>query len=166
MKEDIEAFFHLAPLSGVLTESQGVLLREICSDDIELDDFVDVAVTCGFGANEEEVRALIARMAGEFRSDGAAPAAAPAPTKVRAVEPEVDWFYHLAVSEKLLTEETCLGLLSSFDDATELMSLAQFLLSAGICEDVLKIQDLVDRATEHGRSGERPPHSLFGIATP
>ena len=160
MRQEIEAFFLLAPDLGLLTGRQAVILREIATDDIGLDDFVGLMVTCGLVSDEQDVRAIVMRVASEIQDERAA-RSAPVPAKTWDVQPELDWFCHLAVSEGLLTEETCLGLLSSFEDATELMSLAQFLVTAGICDDVLKIQDLVDRATEAGQAGSRPPQSIF-----
>jgi hypothetical protein len=72
----------------------------------------------------------------------------------------------VAVADGLVTRETCLGLLTCFEDATDLMSMAQFMITAGFCDDVVRLQRLVDQASGASLTGQWPYPSVFAASRP
>ena len=159
MRQEIETFLRLGPDLGLLSEAQAKILREICSDDMPVEDFAELIVTCQIVPDETYLKDFLEWVSNEVHGqESAAPAEAASPWEAPL---DLDWFCHLTVADGFLTEDVCLGLLASFEDANELMNFAQFLVSGGVCEDVLKIQGYVDCATESAKTGERPPASVF-----
>lgn len=136
------------------------VLREICSENITVDEFLSLLKICRPMVEEGVFAGAMARIAAAQQGGGAQ--ASSGAVKTRRVSGDVDWFCHLAVSEGLLTKEACLVLSSICDADNELMGLAQVLISEGGCDDLMRVQNLVDRAIKSAATGEPPPESVFG----
>lgn len=159
MKPEIQAFLENAPALGLLTDLKVRVLKELCSDEMTFDDFVELVAACHIVPADCNIRDVIASISAPHQGAGGARSAEEELTWKAPLD--VDWFCYLAVAEGLLTEEACLILTSVFEEASGLMEVAQFLFSGGESGDMGKIQDLVDRATKNAEAGERPPRSVF-----
>jgi hypothetical protein len=76
---------------------------------------------------------------------------------------ELDWFCFYAVSEGLLTADTCRCIRVSVQDSSDLLSFAQMLIDSGICAELDALSGLAGRARLAARAGCPPPFSVLDI---
>lgn len=69
---------------------------------------------------------------------------------------DVKWFCRLAIDQALLSVEVCQQLACSLGGDCELMTFAQAVMDQGLCEDLEKVQGLLDKAFEQAQDGVEP----------
>ena len=168
MDSKVEAFCLVAVGKGVLTTDQYAIFEEVCSEDTSVTDATELLIDCGLIKDRDTLVELIQEAdVVELRDEleaaeketarEAAPAAAVGPD----VPLPVEWFCCHAVSEGILEADVCVCLYTCLEGVSDLLSFAQSLVAARVCEDFAKIQELVERSRKDAESGNPPPFSVF-----
>ncbi|MCK5803332.1 MAG: PilT/PilU family type 4a pilus ATPase [Lentisphaeria bacterium] len=69
---------------------------------------------------------------------------------------DVKWFCRLAIDHALVSAEVCQQLVTSVGEDCDLLDFAQAMMDQGLCEDLEKIQTVLDLACERAQGGIEP----------
>jgi hypothetical protein len=158
----IELFTLLATEDRLLTDQQCLILREVCAPDIKPGAFVDFVSICGLPVAREQLDDIATRISAQLERESTGEVESRAKPKGGwDVPAELDWFCYLAIQEKVLSDETCLCVVSSLEGTSDLLSFAETLVQYGLCDDHARVQQLTEAAVSKAKTGQRPPSSVF-----
>jgi twitching motility protein PilT len=72
------------------------------------------------------------------------------------VNADVKWFCRLAIDQLLLSADLCRNLAGSLEPDCDLLTFAQAVVDQGLCEDMEKVQEVLNAAFQHAQNGVEP----------
>lgn len=168
MDSKVEAFCLVAVGKGVMTTDQYAIFEEVCSEDTEVTAATELLIECGLIKDRDTLVELIQEAdVVELRDELDAAEKERAAegeeetTQAAEIPPGVEWFCYHAVNEKLLERDVCVCLYTCLEGVSDLLGFAQSIIASRMCEDLEKIQELVEKSRQDAKSGNKPPFSVF-----
>jgi len=160
----VDVFCMLATDCGALRMEDWAILREVCAENTTENEILDLVQACGLADDITSLRELMLQASTAVRRQekelARARVAAPLQRRWEAA-PAVEWFCFFVVSRELISRPDCEYLLSTMEDVTDLLSVAQRIVDLGFCEDLAKIQEFVEESEQRGTEGKLPPFTVF-----
>jgi hypothetical protein len=177
MKPEVEHFCRKIQVSEKLSYDYIAMFRDICSDDIDLDDFI-TEVRPYYEGPDRILFDQYAQEVQDYYNLANDDALAHSPTTVSAnpvsqmkeaspdvqVPLDLDWFCLYLVAENMVPWDACVSLYADLGNEADVLNFAQYLVRTGMCNDLLVVQDLVDRAIAAAEANEPIPVSVFSNA--
>ena len=160
VESDVELFLFAAKEKGLLNDTHANILKSVCPTNATLTDLFDIVSVCGI---DIELRALD-ELAEHVKSLLSKPAEETARTGTSShwqIPLELEWFCYHGVTEGLIDRDECLCIVASVEEAADLLSFAQTMIDADICDDFSCLQGFLDTSMREAAKGKHPPLNVF-----
>lgn len=166
----IELFARRAIKRGIMDESQARIVKEMISVDADLDEFTNTILEFGVCTDSEAVETLKNdtfatwnAMSTEDRLLVTNEVMVGGDRATRGDTLGLDWFCFFAISEGILTKETCISIAAEIEDLTDVLIFAQAVVDRCVSGDFDKLQKCVEKAALMMKTGRTNlPYRIFG----